>query len=52
MERVAMASGEEDVERRRAGSGVMRLVYAEIVTNNTSHFSRIPGLAVRNWLAK
>jgi tRNA(fMet)-specific endonuclease VapC len=24
----------------------------EIVTNNTSHFSRIPGLVVRNWLAK
>ncbi len=24
----------------------------EIVTNNTSHFSRIPGLMVRNWLAK
>lgn len=23
----------------------------EIVTNNTSHFSRIPGLVVRNWLA-
>ena len=23
----------------------------EIVTNNTSHFSRVPGLVVRNWLA-
>jgi tRNA(fMet)-specific endonuclease VapC len=23
----------------------------EIVTNNTSHFSRIPGLVVQNWLA-
>ena len=24
----------------------------DIVTNNISHFSRIPGLVVRNWLAK
>lgn len=24
----------------------------DIVTNNTSHFSRIPGLVVQNWLAK
>jgi tRNA(fMet)-specific endonuclease VapC len=23
----------------------------EIVTNNTSHFNRIPGLTVQNWLA-
>ena len=22
----------------------------EVVTNNTSHFSRVPGLVVRNWL--
>jgi len=24
---------------------------SEIVTNNTSHFARIPGLVVQNWLA-
>ncbi len=24
----------------------------DIVTNNTAHFSRIPGLVVQNWLAK